>query len=113
VKDRSGFWLGVVAGLLGISCCVSPVVLVFLGLASVSSAISLGNTLYYQYGWYFRGAALLLAGAGVALILRRRGACTVRGARAQWRLLLSVVAAMAVVYALLYSLTSFLARTAS
>ncbi len=74
--DRAGLKIGLLAGLIGISCCVSPVVMVLLGLASGSLAISLGNTLYYQYGWYFRGAALVLAGAGVIAILRGRDACT-------------------------------------
>ena len=111
--DRPGLTLGALAGLVGIACCVSPVVLVLLGLSSVSFAIGLGNTLYYEYGWYFRGAALLLAAGGVVAILRRRRSCTLRGARAQWQLLTSVVLLMVAVYAALYGLTSYLARTAS
>jgi hypothetical protein len=111
--DRSGLKLGVVAGLAGISCCVGPTVLALLGLSSVSFAISLGNTLYYQYGWYFRGVALVLAVAGVVGLLRGRKSCTLRGAREQWRLLVTVVAAMVVVYAGLYWLTTWLARGAS
>lgn len=111
--DRAGLKIGLLAGLVGISCCVSPVVMVLLGLASVSFAIGLGNTLYYQYGWYFRGAALVLAAAAVIAILRGRNACTLRGARAQWRLLLTVVVAMVAVYVSLYWLTSYLARSAS
>jgi hypothetical protein len=111
--DRSGLWLGIVAGLAGISCCVGPTVLALLGLSSVSFAISLGNTLYYQYGWYFRGAALVLAAAGVVGLLRGRKSCTLRGAREQWRLLVTVVAAMVAVYAGFYWLTTWLARAAS
>ena len=111
--DRSGLTLGTVAGLAGISCCVGPTVLALLGLSSVSFAISLGNTLYSQYGWYFRGAALVLAAAGVVGLLRGRKACTLRGAREQWRMLATVVAAMVVVYAGLYWLTTWLARAAS
>ena len=111
--DRAGLKIGLLAGLIGISCCVSPVAMVLLGFASVSFAISLGNTLYYQYGWYFRGAALVLAAAGVIGILRGRNACTLRGARAQWRLLLTVVVAMVAMYLSLYWLTSYLARSAS
>lgn len=111
--DRAGLTLGALAGLVGIACCVSPVVLVLLGLSSVSFAISLGNTLYYEYGWYFRGAALLLAAGGVVAILRRRRSCTLRGARAQWRLLISVVLLMVAVYAALYGLTAYLARAGS
>jgi hypothetical protein len=111
--DKSGLKLGLLAGLVGISCCVSPVVMVVLGLASVSFAISLGNTLYYGYGWYFRGAALILAAVGVFGILRGRNACSLRGARAQWRLLLTVVVAMVAVYISLRWFTSYLARSAS
>lgn len=111
--DRSGLKLGAVAGLLGISCCVGPAALALLGLSSVPFAISLGNTLYYQYGWYFRAAALLLAAAGVVRILRLRNACSPRGARSQWKLLLTVAGATAVVYVLLYWLTSYLARGAA
>jgi len=111
--DRSGLKLGVLAGLVGISCCVGPTVLALLGLASVSFAISLSNTLYYGYGWYFRGAALLIGALGVVGLLRRRKSCTLRGAREQWQLLLTVVAAMAVVYVALYRLTTWLGRAAS
>jgi hypothetical protein len=111
--DRPGLRLGIVAGLAGIACCVGPTVLALLGLSSVSFAISLGNTLYYQYGWYFRGAALILAVAGVVSLLRGRKACTLRGVQEQWRLLVTVVAAMFVVYAGLYWLTGWLARAAA
>jgi hypothetical protein len=111
--DRTGLRLGALAGLVGIACCVSPVVLVLLGLASVSFAISLGNTLYDEYGWYFRGTALLLAVAGTLGVLRGRSACSLRGARAQWRLLLAVGASMMLVYVALYWLTSYLAQRAS
>ncbi len=111
--DRAGLKLGALAGLVGIGCCVSPVVLVLLGLSSVSFAISLGNTLYNEYGWYFRGVALLLAAGGIVGILRRRRSCTLWGARAQWRLLITVVLLMLVVYAALYWLTAYLARAAS
>ncbi len=111
--DRPGLKLGIIAGLAGISCCVGPTVLALLGLSSVSFAISLGNTLYYQYGWYFRGVALALAVAGVVALLLKRRSCSLQGARAQWRLLVTVVAAMGVVYAALYWLTAWLARAAS
>jgi NADH:ubiquinone oxidoreductase subunit 6 (subunit J) len=111
--DRAGLRLGIVAGLAAISCCVGPTVLALLGLSSVSLAISLGNTLYYQYGWYFRAAALVLAAAGVVGLLRGRRSCTLRGARQQWRLLLTVVVTMAIVYTGLYLVTTWLARAAS
>ena len=111
--DRSGLKLGIVAGLIGISCCVGPTVLALLGLSSVSFAISLSNTLYYEYGWYFRGAAVLLGALGVIGLLRARKSCTLRGARQQWRLFLTVAATMVVVYVALAWLTTWLGRVAS
>jgi len=109
--DRAGVRLGVAAGLAGISCCVGPTVLALLGLSTASFAISLGNTLYYGYGWYFRGAAVLLAAAGVVGLLRRRKSCTLKGTRQQWKLLLTVAVTMVLVYAGLYWLTAWLAHT--
>ena len=99
--------------LIGISCCVGPTVLALLGLSSVSFAISLSNTLYYEYGWYFRGAAVVLGALGVIGLLRARKSCTLRGTRQQWRLFLTVAAAMVVVYVALAWLTTWLGRAAS
>lgn len=92
-------------------CCVSPVVMVLLGLSTVSFAISLANTLYYQYGWYFRGAALLMATAGMVWHLRRQRACSVEGLRASWKMLAAVVVSMVAVYVGLYYVTTWLGRT--
>lgn len=111
--DRSGLVVASLAGLIGIGCCAGPTVLALLGLISVSFAVSLGNTLYSEYGWYFRGAALLFAAVGVVAILRRRRSCSLAGARGQWRLLITVTLGMVVVYVGLYWLTTLLARTAS
>jgi hypothetical protein len=44
--------------LIGGLCCFTPVVLVLLGLSTVSFAASLSDTLYHSYKWAFRGAAL-------------------------------------------------------
>ncbi len=59
-------------------CCLSPVILVSLGIASVSFASSLADIFYGQYKWYFR-----LAGA-IALIVsflvysrRNLGVCSI------------------------------------
>lgn len=105
-----GLAIGALAGLVGILCCVSPVVLVLLGLSSVSFAISLGNTLYYQYGWYFRGAALLTASLGVYLHLKGQRACSVEGLRARWKMLAAVALSMVAVYLALFYLTAWLGR---
>jgi hypothetical protein len=113
VMDRVGAGLGALAGLVGISCCVLPTVLAAIGLSSVSFALSLGTTLYYGYGWYFRAAALAFAVLATLAVLQRRRACTLPGARGQLPLFVSVGVAMIVVYAVLYALTAWLARLAA
>jgi hypothetical protein len=58
-------------------CCLSPVVLVLLGLSSVSFAASLGDTLYGDYKWVFRGVGLLLLLVTLVFYFRRRkGICS-------------------------------------
>ena len=77
---RRGLLLGLTSGLAAITCCVSPIVLVLLGVATAAEAVTLGDTLYYDYGWYFRAAGLGIAALAVILFLRGRGVCNVRGA---------------------------------
>ena len=69
------------AGLIGGLCCLTPVVLVLLGLASVSVAADLGNVLYGEYRWLFRLAALGFLGLALWVYFRRKGICTLDQAR--------------------------------
>ena len=70
---RRGLLLGLTAGLAAITCCVSPIVLVLLGVATAAEAVTLGDTLYYDYGWYFRAVGLAIAALAVIMFLRGRG----------------------------------------
>lgn len=59
-------------------CCLSPVILVLLGISSVSFASSLADTFYGEYKWAFRAAGL--ATLLVALwfyFTRSKGICTI------------------------------------
>ena len=63
-------------------CCLSPVILVALGFASVSFGASLADTLYGDYKWYFRGAGLLSLTIAFWFYLRRsKGICTIDEAK--------------------------------
>lgn len=63
-------------------CCLTPVVLVFFGLGSVSIAASLADTLYGTYKWAFRIAGLILLGLSLVWYLRReKGICTLDEAK--------------------------------
>ncbi len=81
-SDRKGVLvISAVAGLIGGLCCVTPVVLVLLGLASISVAADLGNVLYGEYRWVFRLTALAFLALALWVYFRRRGICTVDQAR--------------------------------
>ena len=105
---KRGALMGLGSGLVAITCCTSPVVLVLLGIATAAEAVTLGDTLYYDYGWYFRAAGLAVAAVAVVLFLRRRGVCNVRGAYHYRRMLLVLVASGAATYAGLFWFTKYL-----
>ena len=59
-------------------CCLSPIILVLLGVSTVSFASSLSDTLYGEYKWVFRGVGLLALLGSLAYYLRRKkGVCTI------------------------------------
>jgi len=63
-------------------CCLSPVILVLLGISSVSFASSLTDTLYGGYKWVFRGIGLVaLLGSLVYYWYRQKGVCTLDAAK--------------------------------
>ncbi|PIQ80128.1 MAG: hypothetical protein COV79_02115, partial [Parcubacteria group bacterium CG11_big_fil_rev_8_21_14_0_20_41_14] len=57
-------------------CCVSPLVLFFLGLGSATVAGSLSDVLYGQYKWWFRAVGLLSLALALVFYFRKKGICT-------------------------------------
>ena len=105
---KKGLIFGLTSGLAAITCCVSPVVFALVGIATAAEAVSLGNTLYYTYGWVFRGAGLLVAIVAVVLYLRGRNSCSLRGAYRYRRMLAFLVLSGAATYAGLFWFTKYL-----
>jgi hypothetical protein len=105
---KRGVAIGLVSGLAAITCCVSPIVFVLLGIATAAEAVTLGDTLYYDYGWYFRAFGLAVAAAAVIVYLRGRRSCSIRGARSHWRMIASLGVAGAATYAGLFWFTKYL-----
>jgi uncharacterized membrane protein len=63
-------------------CCLSPLVLVLLGLSTASFAGSLADTLYGEYKWFFCVAGLVALMAALVVYLRReKGICTLDEAK--------------------------------
>jgi hypothetical protein len=74
-------------------CCLSPVILVLLGVASVSFASSLADTLYGDYKWVFRGVGLVaLLGSLYYYLTRTKGICTIDDARRRRNEIINYVA---------------------
>ncbi len=99
-KSGKGILLvSALAGLIGGLCCTTPVVLVLLGLASISAANDLGNNLYGAHRWIFRGAALGFLALALVIYFRRKGVCTLDQARRQRNVIIntSLVALMSAV----------------
>lgn len=58
-------------------CCLSPVILVLIGVSSVSFAASLADVFYGQYKWVFRFLGLCaLAVSFVYYLRQQKGVCT-------------------------------------
>jgi hypothetical protein len=104
--------IGVLAGTIGILCCVGPTVLAALGIVSAATASTWGNDLYDGYAWWFRLAGLALLIALVTWSLRRRRACSLAGVRRVRGRLIGLLAVAVATYGVLYAITSWLERFA-
>jgi hypothetical protein len=81
-SDRKGIFLisGLGAFIAGL-CCLTPIVLILLGLATISAAAGLGNMLYGDYKWIFRLVALAFLVLALVIYFRRQGICTLDEAK--------------------------------
>ncbi len=111
-SQKFGITLGLLSGLAGMLCCVTPAVLVLFGLTTATAAVSLATRWYADYAWYLRGAAVLMAAAGITLHLKRRDACSLRGARANLGLIATTFVAGVLTYAAFYWFTTWLGSLA-
>lgn len=99
---------GGIAGLVGIGCCVYPVGLALLGLATATEAVAIGLRLYGTWGWAFKIGGVALGGTAFLVQRQRAAACRIAMSPARSFLTIGIVAVA--VYFLVYAATSFLAR---
>lgn len=79
-------------------CCLSPVILVLLGISTVGFASSLADQLYGEWKWYFRGVGLGALVVAAMLYLRRaKGVCTFDQAKRRRNEVINVVALFLIV----------------
>lgn len=90
--DRKvALWTSALGGLIASLCCVTPIVMVSLGLASVTVANNWGNLLYGDYKWHFRSLAAALVAVALIAYFRSQGVCTLDQAKRQRNRILNVV----------------------
>lgn len=91
-KARRGIFLGsALAIATGCLCCITPLVLVLFGLASISTAASVDSMLSGKYIWVFRSVGLLFLAVALVMYFRRRGICTLDAARRQRNRIINTV----------------------
>ena len=78
-------------------CCLSPIILVLLGVSTVTVAASLTDVLYGDYKWAFRALGLLLLAGSIVLYFRRQGVCTLDQAKRERNRIINVVLSALVV----------------
>lgn len=91
-KARGRFFLhSTLAVLAGCLCCITPLVLVLFGLASISTAVSVDNVLTGTFVWLFRSVGLLFVALALVVYFRRGGLCTLDAARRQRNRIINTV----------------------
>ncbi|RMD58113.1 hypothetical protein D6825_01990 [Candidatus Woesearchaeota archaeon] len=83
-KDKKPLIFGIIAGGIASLCCVGPVILVGLGLSSVSFALSIG-----QYTWLFTTIGTLFLITTLLAYYKKKNCCTTSGLRKQWKQILA------------------------
>ena len=98
-------------------CCLPSIILVMFGLASVSSAAALSDTLYWGTGgyWWFRptmlGLASLFVVLGLVMYFRNRGICTLDDVKRQRRKVLNTSILVIGIAYLMYLLCNYVILT--
>ncbi len=101
IKDffKLASWPAVVASL----CCLSPIILVLLGVSTVSFASSLSDVFYGDYKWWFRLAGFFTLVFSLTLYFRRkRGICTIDDVKKRKNEIINTVALSVIAFVIFY-----------
>ncbi|MBI2439562.1 MAG: hypothetical protein HYV45_03100 [Candidatus Moranbacteria bacterium] len=73
-------------------CCLSPIILVLLGVSTVGFAASLADTFYGEYRWYFRGAGMFTLVVALIMYFRKKDICTLDQVRRRRNEIINIAA---------------------
>ena len=76
VKLKEAFKIASVPAVIASLCCLSPIILLSLGLVSVSIAGDIANIFYGTYKWAFRALGLVALLVAFYFYMKRAGVCT-------------------------------------
>jgi len=109
-SDRKGILAlsGLAAFIAGL-CCMTPVVMVLLGISTLAAANDLGNVLYGEHRWAFRIVALAALAAALVIYFRRRGVCSLDQARRERRRIINTSLVVLIAASGLYLLWNYAA----
>lgn len=108
-KNKDTLKLASLPVLVASLCCLSPVILVLLGLSTASFAGSLADTLYGDYKWIFRGVGLVLLAIAIVMYLRRqKGICTIEEAKKRRNEIINIVLSAFIVFVIGYIIWLYL-----
>ena len=105
------------SAILASMCCLPSVVLVLFGLASVSTAASLSDTLYWGTGgyWWFRGTlnlvSFLCVVVGLVVYFRNQGICTLDEAKRQRQRFMNTSLLVVLIFVLSYLVINYVILT--
>ncbi len=85
--------LGTVPAIIASLCCLSPIILLSLGVVSVSVAGEIADVLYGEYKWLFRGAgAIALLVFIISYLRRKKNICTLDDAKKRKNEIINIIA---------------------
>jgi hypothetical protein len=97
-----------ISAFIGGLCCFAPVVLVLLGVSSLTFAISLSDLLYGQYVWVFRGAAFLSLTIGLIwYFYKKENICSLDEAKRKKQLILNFTLTSIIIMTLAYLIWTY------
>lgn len=89
-------------------CCVTPVILVLLGLSTVSFAGALSNTLYYGYRLVFISAGLTFLIIALVYYYRRKGICSIDDVKRNKNLIINLTLTLLIITIVVYLVWNYL-----
>jgi len=105
-KDNKPLLFGIGAGFIASLCCLGPVILVALGLSSVSFALSIG-----KYTWFFFSLGAIFLVFSLVLYYRKKKCYGVSEIKQHWKqILLAFIIMAAILIIIKYWLATYLAE---